>query len=84
MSNEMGKETSNSSKEKSTMMNPEHLCPKFKGVHIHKRNFTKAQNTHWTSHSNSGIFQNPALTNEQVIDTGTNQRHSQTKKKKNL
>ena len=29
--------------------NSEHLCPKCKGIHIHKRNFTKAENTYNTT-----------------------------------
>jgi hypothetical protein len=29
----------------------EYLCPKCMGTHVHKRNFTKAQNTYKTLHS---------------------------------
>lgn len=53
-------------------LNSEHLCPKCKGTHIHKINFTKAQNTHETSHNNNGRFQNPKLNNGQVIETENN------------
>ena len=45
--------------------------------HIHKRNFTKAQNKHWTSHI-SGRLQQPTLTNEQIMKTETKQRNSET------
>ena len=47
---------------------------------INKRNFTTTQNTHLTPHYNSGSFQHPILNNGQVIDTETNQRHSETKR----
>ena len=36
--------------------NSEHLCPKCKGTHIYKRNFTKAQSTHLIPYNNSGGF----------------------------
>ena len=48
------------------------------GIHIHKRNFTKAQSTHCTSHNNSGRLQHPTFINGQVIETETKQRHSET------
>ena len=56
-------------------LNFEHLCPKCKGTHIHERNFTKAQNTHCTSHNNSGRLQHPTLINGQIMETQTKQRH---------
>jgi hypothetical protein len=43
-----------------------------------KRDFTKAKNTHGTQHNNIGILQHPTLTNEQVIETETKERHSKT------
>ena len=45
-------------------------------THIHKRNFTKAQNTHWTSHNYSGGLQHSTLTNGQVIEIESN-RHGE-------
>ena len=56
-------------------LNSEHLCPKCKGTHIHKINFTKAQNTHWTPHNNIGRLQYFTLTKGQVTETETKQRH---------
>jgi hypothetical protein len=38
---------------KKRTLNSEHLCPKFRGTHIHKRIFTKAQITHCTSQNNN-------------------------------
>jgi hypothetical protein len=49
-------------------------CSKCKGTHNHKRNFTKAQSTHYTSYNNSGRHQHP---NEQIMETQTKQRHSE-------
>jgi hypothetical protein len=75
------KDSSYSSKEISTKMNSlnsELLGSKFKGTHIHKRNFTKAQSTHCTSHNNSGRLQHPTLINGQILETETKQRHSET------
>jgi hypothetical protein len=37
------------------------LYSKRKSIHIHKRNFTKAQNTYSTSHKNKGRLQHPIL-----------------------
>jgi hypothetical protein len=48
-----------------------------KGNHIHKRNFTKAQSTHCTSHNNSGRLQHLTLSNQQIMETETKQRHSE-------
>ena len=61
-------------------LKPKRLGPKYKGMHIHKRNVSKAQNKHWTSHNKSGRFQHPTLTNGQVIETETKLRHSETKR----
>ena len=58
-------------------LNSEHLCPKYKSTHIHKRNITKAQNTHWTPHKYSGRLQYPSLTNGQITETETKQRHTE-------
>jgi hypothetical protein len=43
-----------------------------------KKNFSKAQSTHCTSHNNSGRFQHPTLTNGQILETETKQRHMDT------
>jgi exonuclease III len=48
-------------------LNSEHLCSTCKGNDIHKRNFTKAQVTHCTSHNNSGRLQHPILINGQIM-----------------
>ena len=80
----MRKDTSYSSKKKPTResLSSEHLCPKCKGTHIKKtknkkqKNFTKAQN----AHNSSVRLQHPPLTNGQVIETETKQRHSETKR----
>jgi hypothetical protein len=37
----------------------EHLCCKCKGIHIHKRNFNKAQSTYCITCNNSGRFNTP-------------------------
>ena len=60
------------------MLNSEHLCPKCKGIHIGKRNFTKVQNTHWISHINSGRPYHVILINGWVVETESKQRHSDT------
>ena len=44
-----------------------------------KQNFTKAQNI-YSPHNNSRRLQQPTLTNGQVIETETKQRHSETKR----
>jgi hypothetical protein len=49
-----------------------------KGTHIHKRNFTKDQKTHWTHQNSSERLQHSTLTNGQVIKTET--KHSETKR----
>jgi hypothetical protein len=59
-------------------VNSEHLRSKCKGTHIHKRNFTKAQSTHCTSHNNSRGLQHLTLINGQIMETQTKQRHSET------
>jgi hypothetical protein len=58
--------------------NSEHLCSKCKGSHIHKRNFSKPQNTHCTAHYNSGRLPNPSLINGHILETKTKNRHSET------
>jgi hypothetical protein len=50
------------------------------GTHIHKRNFIKVQNTHCTSHNNSGRLHHPTLSNRHTMETETKQRHSETNK----
>jgi hypothetical protein len=52
--------------------------PQHKGTHIHKRNFTKAQNTHWTPLNYSGRCQHSTLNNGKVFETQTKQRHCET------
>jgi hypothetical protein len=47
-------------------LNSKYLYPKCKGTHIHKRNFTKAQSTHSTSHNNCGGLQHPTFINVQI------------------
>jgi hypothetical protein len=59
-------------------LNSEHLCTKCKGTHIYKRNFTKVQSMHCTSHNNSGRLQHPTLINGQIMQTETKQTHSET------
>jgi hypothetical protein len=41
-------------------------------------NFSKAQSTHCTSHNNSGRLQRPTLTNVQILEIETKQRHIDT------
>jgi hypothetical protein len=48
------------------------------GIHIDKRNFTKAYNIHCTLHNNSEKVQHPTLINGQIMETETKQRHSET------
>jgi hypothetical protein len=48
------------------------------GTHFHKGNFTKAQSTHHTPYNNSGSLQHTTLSNGQIIETQTKQRHSET------
>ena len=48
------------------------------GIHIHKRNITKAQSIHCTPHNNSGNLQHPSLINKQIGETQTKQRNSET------
>ena len=55
-------------------LNSEYLCSKCRGTHIHKRNFTKAQSTHY----NSGRLQHPTFINGQIMETETKQRQSET------
>ena len=53
-------------------------APKCKGIHIHKRKFTEAQSTHHTPHNNSRRLQHPTVINEQIMETKTKHRHSET------
>ena len=39
---------------------------------------TKAQSTHCTSHNNSGRLQHATVINGQILETETEQRHSET------
>jgi hypothetical protein len=48
------------------------------GHHIHKRNFSKAQSTQQIPHNNSGRLQHLTLSNGQIMETETKQRHSET------
>ena len=61
-------------------LNSEHLCPKCRSTQIHKRNFTKTQNTLEPHTIIVGNFKTPPLPNGHVIETETKQRHSETKK----
>ena len=45
-----------------------------------KRNFTKAQSPHCTSHNNSGRLQHTIFINGQIVETEIKQGHSETKK----
>jgi hypothetical protein len=45
----------------------EDLWSKYKGIHIHKRNFTKAQSTQGTSQNISWRLQHPTLSNVQIM-----------------
>ena len=58
--------------------NSEQLCPKWKGTYIHKRNYTKAENIHWTLHNNNERLQHHILTNGQIMERETKQRHIET------
>ena len=42
--------------------------------HIHKRNFTKTQNTYGLPHNNSGRLQYPTLTNGRVLKQKLNRK----------
>ena len=46
--------------------------------HIDKRNFSKAQNTHCTTHNNIGRLQHPSLINGQILETKTKKIHGET------
>ena len=41
----------------------------------HLLNFSKGQSTHCTSPNSSGRLQHPTLTNGQILETETKQRH---------
>jgi len=49
------------------LSNLKYLCYKYKGTYIHKRNLTKSQSTHCTSHNNSRRFQHHTLINGQIM-----------------
>ena len=51
-------------------LSSKHLCPKYKGINIRKRNI-KTQITNKISHSYSGILQHPTLTTGQDHQTET-------------
>ena len=59
-------------------LNSEHSCIKCKGTHVHKRNFTKVQKYIETHTITVGRLQHPTFTYEQVNETETKQRHSET------
>ena len=59
-------------------LHSEHVCSKSKDTHIHKRNFTRDQSTHCTSHNNSVRHQLPTFIKGQIMETQTKQRHSET------
>ena len=54
-------------------LNSEHLCYRCKKIHIHKRNFTKAQNTQYTSQNYSGRLQHG-----QIMEIEPKERNSKT------
>ena len=57
----------------------EYLCSKYKGSHIHKRNLTKDQSTHYITHNNSGrLYYCLTLSNRQIMETETKQINSET------
>ena len=62
-------------------LNSEHPYSKRKSNNISKRNFTKAQSTHCTSHNNSRRLQDSTLINGQILETETKQRHSKTNRR---
>ena len=62
---------------KQVTLNSEHLCSKCKGNYFHNTNFTRAQSAHCTSHNNSERPQHPTLSNGQIMETETKQRHSE-------
>jgi hypothetical protein len=48
-----------------------------------KKKHTKAQSKHHTPHNNSGRLQHPILSNEQIMETESKQRHSETNRSYN-
>ena len=77
----MEEDTLYSSKEKSTSRNTQYLVPKCKDTYICKRNITEDQSTQWTLHNNSGKLKHPTLTNGQIRETETEQRHGETNRR---
>jgi hypothetical protein len=75
----MRKDTSYSSRGKSTKKESQFWTSMIQmQEHPHlQRNFSKAQNTHWTPDNNSGRFQHPTVTNGQVIEKENKKRHSE-------
>jgi exonuclease III len=78
-------DTSYSSKVIFTKMNFQFLTSMFQiqgHPHSKKKNknktFTKAQSTHCTTHNNSSRLQHHTLTNGQIMETETEQRHIET------
>ena len=70
----MRKCTSYSSKEQNLpkrILNPEHLYYNCKSTDSHKRNFTKAQSTHYP-HNNNGRHQHTTLINGQTTEKKVN------------
>ena len=59
-------------------LNPKHLCSKYKSNHIHNRNSTKAHSIFYTTHNNSGRLQHLILSNGQIMDAETEDRHGKT------
>ena len=75
----MGKDIHQRKKiDKRESFNSEQLCVKWKRTYIHKRNYTKAENRHWTPHNNNERLQHHILTNGQVIDRETKKRQIET------
>jgi hypothetical protein len=50
-------------------------APNERAATLIKETLIKAQSTHCTSQNNSGRLQNPTLTNGQILETETKQRH---------
>jgi hypothetical protein len=80
LSKNIGNDTLYSSQENlpRRTLSSEHLYSKCKGSHIHKRTFTKAQSTHYTSHNNFGRLQYLTFSNGQIMKAQTKQGHIET------
>jgi hypothetical protein len=59
-------------------LNSEHLCCKYKGTYIHKRNFTKPQSTYCTLHNNCRRLEHTTLSKGQIMERETKQISSGT------